>query len=86
LLLEVAEAFCWVLAGFFGFGFDCVVEGTVLIFCCIGSLDLGWIPQQSVDKNGLPSTFTGVGAGSGFGASQIHKGIPHLHSIRGVAL
>lgn len=34
----------------------------------------------------IVSTFTGVGAGSGFGASHIHKGIPHLHSIRGAAL
>jgi len=61
LLLEVSEALGWLLAGFLGFGFDCVVEvGMVLII------------------------FTG--AGSGFGASHIHKGIPHLQSITGAAL
>jgi hypothetical protein len=85
LLLEVAEAFGWLLAGFLGFGFDCVVEeGMVLIFCCIGSLGR-YKPQQSVDIIKTDCcTFTG--AGSGFGASHIHKGIPHLHSIMGAAL
>jgi hypothetical protein len=75
LLLEVAEAFGWLLAGFLGFGFDCVVEeGMVLIFCCIGSLGR-YKPQQSVDIIKTDCcTFTG--AGSGFGASHIHKGIP----------
>jgi len=39
LLLEVAEALGWLLAGFLGFGFDCVVEvGMVLIICSLGSL------------------------------------------------
>jgi hypothetical protein len=42
--------------------------------------------STSVGKKWIASTFTGVGEGSGFGASHIHKGIPHLHSIRAAVL